>query len=130
MALPNIFSKEITTQLIGRINKRTPASTPLFGKMNVAQMLAHSNVTYEMVYEDKHKKPSGFAKFLLKAFVKKLVTNEVPYKPNGRTAPQFLIVDERNFEQEKARLIAYLEKTQQHGESFFLTKKNLIHLVN
>ena len=124
MALPNIFTKEIVTQLTGRINRLTPASTPLFGKMNVAQMLAHCNVTYEMVYEDKHKKPSGFAKFLLKAFVKKIVTNEVPYKPNGKTAPQFLIVDERNFDQEKARLIAYIEKSKQHGETFFEQKES------
>ena len=124
MALPNIFTNEITEQLIARINKLTPETKPLFGKMSVAQMLAHCNVTYEMVYENNHPKPGVFTKFILKLIVKKIVTNELPYKPNARTAPQFLIVDERIFEKEKATLIAYIEKTQQQGESFFDQKES------
>ena len=124
MALPNIFTQEISNQLISRINKLSPESKPLFGKMNVAQMLAHCNITYEMAFENKHKKPGAFAKFMLKMFVKKMVTNEVPYKPNGRTAPQFLIADERNFELEKGRLIDYIEKTTEHGETFFEQKES------
>lgn len=124
MALPNIFTKEITQQIIARINKLTPASTPLFGKMNVSQMLAHCNVTYELVYESKHKKPSGFMKFILKNFIKKHVTNEVAYKPNGRTAPEFLITIEKEFDQEKNRLINYITKTQEHGEAYFEQKES------
>lgn len=124
MALPNIFTKEISDQIIARINKLTPTSAPLFGKMNVGQMLAHCNVAYEMIYENKHKKPNGFTKFMLKAFVKKYVVNEVAYKPNGRTAPEFLITTEKEFDVEKTRLIDYINKTQQHGETFFEQKES------
>jgi hypothetical protein len=58
-------------------------------------------------------------KLMLTAFVKKLVTNEAPYKQNSRTAPQFLITDARDFEKEKSRLIAYIGKTQQLGGAHF-----------
>ena len=58
MALANIFSKEVSNTVIERINNLTVNSQPKWGKMNVAQMLAHCNVIYEMVYEDKHPKPN------------------------------------------------------------------------
>lgn len=119
MALPNVFTQEVTNQIIQRINQLTPETQPQWGKMDVARMLAHCCVTYEMVYEDKHEKPNFIMKFILKTFVKPTVVTEVPYKPNGQTAPQFIITDERNFEQEKARLIAFMQKTQQLGENHF-----------
>ena len=43
---------------------------------------------------------------MLKTFVKNAVVSEKPYKKNGRTAPEFLIKEEKNFETEKNRLIA------------------------
>jgi hypothetical protein len=73
MALPNIFTKNVADQLIQRIDKLNPTSHALWGKMNVAQMLAHCNVTYEMAFEDKHAKPNFFMGLILKAFVKKMV---------------------------------------------------------
>jgi hypothetical protein len=72
---PNIFEKTTTDQIINRINQLTPSTQAKWGKMNVAQMLAHCNVTYEMVYENKHKAPGAFVKLILKAFVKKTVVN-------------------------------------------------------
>lgn len=122
---PNIFEKTTTDQIINRINKLTPSTQAKWGKMNVAQMLAHCNVTYEMVYENKHKAPGAFVKLILKAFVKKTVVNDVPYKKNSSTAPAFLIADERNFLNEKERLINYLIKTQQLGASHFEGKESI-----
>lgn len=122
--MKNIFTKSVTNEVIERIEKLTPTSQPEWGKMNVAQMLAHLNVGYEMVYTNKHPKPNAFVKFMLKMFVKNAVVSEKPYKKNGQTAPQFLITDERNFQEEKQRLIDYIEKTQQLGESYFDMKES------
>jgi Protein of unknown function (DUF1569) len=119
MALPNIFKKEVSDGIIARINNLTSTTQPTWGKMSVDQMLAHCNVTYEMVFEDIHPKPNAFMKFILKMLVKKNVVNEVPYKPNGNTAPQFIIKDSKNFEAEKNRLVNYINKSQQLGEAHF-----------
>jgi hypothetical protein len=124
MALPNVFTKDVTAQIIQRINTLTPETSAKWGKMNVSQMLAHCNVTYEMAYENKHKKPNAFVRFLLKMVVKNVVVTETPYKPNGSTAKQFIISDEREFEKEKARLIAYISQTQELGESHFEQKES------
>lgn len=119
MALPNIFTKEVTDEIIDRINQLNPESSALWGKMNVAQMLAHCNVTYEMMYENKHPKAGAFMKFILKMLVKPKVVNEEAYPQNSRTAPQFLIADARVFDEEKQRLIAYINKTQALGGAHF-----------
>ena len=124
MALPNIFTRSVTDGVIERINKLQADTQPKWGKMSVSQMLAHCCVTYEMMYEDKHPKPGAFARFLLKAFVKNTVVSETPYKHNSRTAPAFLITDPKVFETEKARLIAYLNKTEQMGIAQFDNKES------
>ena len=49
---------------------------------------------------------------------------EKPYKQNSRTAPNFLITDQREFEHEKKRLIDHINKTQQLGEAHFHGKES------
>jgi hypothetical protein len=117
--MKNIFNKTITEEVINRINNLTPKSESEWGKMTVAQMLAHCNVTYEMVYEDIHPKPNLIMKLILILFVKSSVVGEKPYKHGLPTASQFLIKEEKEFDKEKTRLINYLKKTQELGESYF-----------
>jgi hypothetical protein len=124
MALPNIFTKSVTDGVVQRINNLTATTQPQWGKMAVAQMLAHCCVSYEMVYEDKHPKPNFFVGFILKTFVKKNIVNEVPYKKNSGTAPAFIIKGDRDFEAEKARLIGFIERTQALGEAHFDGKES------
>ena len=124
MMLPNIFTKSVADGIVQRIEKLTPETQPKWGKMNVSQMLAHCCVTYEMVYENKHPKPGFLVRLMLKAFVKKTVTGTAPYKHNSRTAPAFLITDQKVFETEKARLIGFISKTQQLGSGHFDQKES------
>lgn len=122
--MQNIFQKEDCDQFINRISELTPDSKGLWGKMSVAQMLAHCNVTYEMVYDNIHPKPNGFMKFILKLLAKKTVVGDKPYPRNVGTAPQFIIKNDRDFEIEKSRLIAYINKTQELGEKEFEDKES------
>lgn len=115
----NIFDLRETNALVDRINKLNPSSKALWGKMSVDQMLAHCNVPYEMAFENIHPKPNSFKKMLLKLFVKPTVVSEKPYKKNSRTAPEFLVTDAKVFEEEKERLIDYLNKTQNLGAVYF-----------
>jgi len=125
MALPNIFTKEVSDEFIDRINKLTPESERQWGKMDVAKMLAHCCVTYEMVYEPgKHPKPNPLMGLILKLFVKKVVTGEKPFKKNSPTGPQFIMKSDKDFEAEKARLIGFIQKTQELGEDEFEGKES------
>jgi hypothetical protein len=122
--MKNIFDKSVTEEVLTRINSLTPETQAKWGKMDVAQMLAHCNVTYEMVYDNIHPKAKGLKKIMLSWFVKPIVTNEKPYKKNSPTAPAFKVVDNKTFESEKKRLTEYITKTQELGENEFDGKES------
>jgi len=124
MIIKNVFEEQTVEELVGRINKLTADKKPLWGKMNASQMLAHLNVMYEMVYENKHPRPGAFKRFIITLIAKKMVVEDKPYPRNIRTAPSFLITDERNFEHEKNRLINYIRRVQKDGEKFFEGKES------
>ncbi|MDF3079403.1 MAG: hypothetical protein K0S09_3292 [Sphingobacteriaceae bacterium] len=123
--IKNVFDASVASELRERINKLTPESSAQWGTMTVSQMLAHCNVTYELVYEEnKHPKPGMFMKFILKTIVKPTVTGEKPYKQSLRTAPAFIIKDDKDFTTEKDRLISHINTTQQLGEAHFDGKES------
>lgn len=119
LVMKNMFKEKDAKEIIKRINKLTPETNRKWGEMDVAQMLAHCNVTYEMIFTDKHPKPKGLKKFMMKKFVKPIVTNERPYKKNSPTAKSFKIANEMDFQEEKKRLIDHITETQKLGTEHF-----------
>ncbi len=118
--MKNIFDAQVADEVIQRINRLKPIDRPQWGKMSVDQMLAHCNVSYAFMYEpEKFKKPGVFRKFLMKTFIKQFVVSEKPYPKNSRTAPAFIITDQRDFEKEKNKLIENIQRTQQLGFEYF-----------
>jgi hypothetical protein len=117
--MKDIFTKEITDEMIGRINLLNSETQPVWGKMSVGQMLAHVAVTYKYIYDNTYKKPKGFKAFLVKKLIKPMVTNEKPYKKNGMTSPDYKITTQKDFEKEKNQLIDYLKRTQELGGEHF-----------
>ncbi|MAD97346.1 MAG: hypothetical protein CMB99_08480 [Flavobacteriaceae bacterium] len=123
--MKNIFSKEVTEEVIQRIESLTSETQPQWGKMSVSQMLAHCNVTYKMAYSKSKKRPKFLTKLVMKFVVKPMVVSEKPFKKNGKTAPQFLVSDDKDFEEEKMRLIDYIRKTQELGATHFEGKESI-----
>lgn len=124
MALPNVYDKAVAQDLINRINKLTSETQPLWGKMNASQVMAHCCITYEYIFDERNDKPNFFMKFILKAFVKSKVVSEEPYAKDSPTGPAFIIADNKDFEKEKTRLINYINKVAEKGESFFVNKES------
>lgn len=123
--MENVFEAKDAQNYIDRINNLIEDTHGLWGKMTVDQMLAHCCITYEMIYEpEKHKKPGSIAKFILKNFVKSKVVSEKAYPRNSPTAPQFLISGRKDFNEEKKRLIGFIQKTQQLGAPAFDGKES------
>lgn len=124
MALPDIFSQAETDKLLLRIDQLRPDTHPQWGKMNVAQMLAHCNVTYEMAIDNRHTPPNALMRFILKMMVKNKVVGGAPYAKGSPTAPQFLVAANQDFATEQRRLKNYLQQTVQLGAAHFDGKKS------
>ncbi|AZI69544.1 DUF1569 domain-containing protein [Cloacibacterium normanense] len=124
--MQNVFDAKDAQEYINRINNLTPETQRKWGKMSVDQVLAHLNVAYDLTFTpEKFPKPNFIAKFLLSRFVKSKITNEIPYKQSLPTSPVFIIADERNFEEEKAKLIGNIQRVQQLGREAFEGKENI-----
>lgn len=116
---PDIFSAETTKQLFERLDKLTPETKALWGKMNVPQMLAHCCVSYEHALGYRNDGPPVLMKMMLKWFFKKAMTNEIPYKQNLPTAPSFVVADERVLTLERDRLKELIKQFQEKGREYF-----------
>mgnify|MGYP002622777048 CR=1 FL=1 len=117
--MKDVFSPRVTAELVDRIQALEPDQSPRWGKMNVAQMLAHCSVPYEMVLEDRHPRPGPLLRLFLRLFVKRSVTNRKPYRRNLPTTPAFRVPAEQDFHRERERLIAYLEQVEALGADHF-----------
>lgn len=117
--MQNVFSKEGGDHFIKRINGLTEETRASWGKMNVGQMLAHCNITYELAYEKEPMRAKGLKKLFLNLLVKPAVIGPKPYPKNSRTAPVFMVSEEKDFESEKLRLIEYINKTVGLGSDHF-----------
>jgi hypothetical protein len=124
MALPNIFNTATTEETLKRLENLTPNSQPKWGKMNAAQMLAHLNVAYDIAYGKTKTNPGFMIKLMMKLFIKNVIVSEKPYPQNSRTAPEFVIANERDFEKEKTLYIANVKDTEKNGASYFEGKSN------
>lgn len=119
MTYPSIFEEQNVTDYVGRINQLTPETQPQWGKMNVAQMLAHNSIAFDINYGVIPVSYNPISRFMVKLFAKSTVVGDKPYGKNGRTAPVFIISDERDFAAEKAKLIDYLHRIQQEGAAAY-----------
>ncbi len=109
MVVKNLFASDAKQFIIERINKLTSESKPLWGKMNVAQMLAHCQMPMGVALGS-HKLKGGIILKLIGPFFKKLLFNEKPFKRNLGTDRSFIITDQRKFEEEKQKLVDMINR--------------------
>lgn len=112
--MESLFSEETTNKCIERLNSLTIENVRQWGKMDVAQMLAHCNETMEVARGNKHLK-RGFLSYTLGPLVKKHFYNDSPVKKNSPTHPTFVMVDQRDLDEERNKLIEHLRAFQQGG---------------
>ena len=99
----NLFDTPDAVGLLARLTKLTPNSAPSWGKMNVAQMLAHCQVPLEVAIGEKKLKRT-FIGFLFGNIAKKQLTNDKPFGKSMPTDPSFVVKDERDFISEFQKL--------------------------
>ena len=109
MEIKNMFDPLVKQEIITRINKLTPQTQRLWGKMNVGQMLAHVQFPISCAYGT-HQVKGSFILKLLGPFFKSVLYNEKPYKQGLPTDPTYIVVDAKEFETEKKDLLEKLNK--------------------
>ena len=104
----NLFNQADVSQILARIEKLTPDSQRKWGKMNVAQMLAHCTISMETA-SGRHVIPRLFIGRIIAPLVKAKVLGPKPFGKNSPTDKSFKFSDNRNFEEEKATTIRTIQ---------------------
>ena len=118
MEVKNLFDPAVKQEIISRINQLSPGSQSKWGKMDVAQMLAHCQMPLGVAVGKHTLKGSFFIKLIGPLFKKKLF-NEQPFKQNLPTDKSFKMTDPKDFEYEKQSLIQMINdfsETNMSGE--------------
>ena len=110
--MKSIFDKTNYEELTNRLQKLTPSITPQWGKMNVAQMLHHINLTTEAPL-GKYK-TKGRPNIIMKIF-KSVLYNDKPFGKGDPTPKDFKVTEVYNFDIEKERVLANLKETFNKG---------------
>jgi len=113
--MPTLIEAADRARVLKRLSSLQPSSARRWGKMNPGQMLAHCAVALEVACGDMVMKQRLLGR-LLSPFVKGSVLGEKEMRHNAPTDPTFRIVDDRNFDAERARLSFLVEKFHRRGE--------------
>lgn len=110
----NIYDESALEEIIARIDQLSPHSTPRWGKMNAAQMLAHCSV-FQSIAMGELSPARGWLGKLIGKLVSPAFYNDKPLQKNMSTIPEMMIVTESVFEHEKATLKQKLRIFQSNG---------------
>lgn len=120
--MENIFDQNANRELLERLDKLTPETKPLWGKMNVCQMVAHCQKPLD-VAEGRLKIKGGIIGFLFGKMAKNNFLNK-EIKKNLPTASAFKINDTPPFETEWSTLKAMVRKFGEKGPEVIAEKKH------
>ncbi|MGX9808954.1 DUF1569 domain-containing protein (plasmid) [Exiguobacterium acetylicum] len=112
--MDNIFDVQCTEEILNRIDKLNKNSQPKWGEMDVAQMLSHCSAFQDiaMGYSTPTRSWLGF---VVGKVAKPIFYNDKPLPRNMSTIPTILIVDPKEFENEKNKLKQKIKIFQMNG---------------
>jgi hypothetical protein len=100
--------------MLTRLERLQPDAARHWGKMTAAQMLAHCHQPLRVALGELPLKRSLIG-FLFGRMAKKMLLSPKPWKPDMPTAPEFKVQDQRDFDREKASLLALVKRFGQAG---------------
>jgi len=112
----NLFERDTVDEVIARVDSLQPSCTRQWGKMDVAQMMAHCSVAMDMA-SGRLNPPRRFIGRLIAPFVKSVFTDERPRGKNDPTGKEFVVADRRDFAREQEQLKLKIRQFHDGGEA-------------
>jgi len=116
IGMKNLFERETIDEVISRIDTLQPAAERQWGKMDVAQMMAHCSAALDMA-SGKLILPRIFIGRLIGPLVKPMYWNEKPFSRNSPTDKKLVMSDKKDFLREKEQLKRCVRLFYEGGEA-------------
>jgi Protein of unknown function (DUF1569) len=114
--MKNLFEQQTVDEVILRIDRLEPTSVRQWGKMEVAQMMAHCSIAMDIA-SGRLNPPRIFVGRLIAPFFKSIYTNEKPFRKNGPTGKELVVADRKDFAQEREQLKLKIRQFSKGGEA-------------
>lgn len=121
--MKTLYDASAVTEVMDRLGRLGPDSQRQWGKMTVAQMMAHCSAGLESAVGDT-KPPRMLIGRLVGPFIKKSLLGEDAPGKNSPTAPGLVITDNRDLEKERARLSTLIQRFSSGGPAKCTTHPN------
>ena len=119
--MKNLFDVTLANQVKQRLDTLRIDSERHWGRMSVAQALAHCASGLEMAMGE-IRPPRALVGRLIGSFIKpKVLGNDEPFRRNSPTAGELVITDERKLDAERTRLYALIDRFLSGGPSVCTT---------
>src|SRR5579864_7140098 len=90
MTMKTLYEKDTVDEVLSRVDKLQPALQRQWGKMDVAQMMAHCSGALDMA-SGKLNLPRMFIGRLIGPLVKPIYSNEKPFSKNNPTDKKLVV---------------------------------------
>jgi hypothetical protein len=114
--MKNLFQQETVDEIILRLDRLQPAPVRQWGKMEVAQMMAHCSLSMDMALGNLNL-PRIFIGRLLSPFFKSLAINDKPFEKNMPAGEKLVVTDQRDFLCERELLKQKVRQFHDGGEA-------------
>jgi hypothetical protein len=114
--MKNLFEREVVDEVISRIDTLQPTTQRHWGKMDVAQMMAHCSAALDMASGQLILRRLLIGR-LLGPFVRPIYTNEKPFSRSSPTDPKLVVSDQREFLREQEQLKVKVRQFYEGGEA-------------
>jgi hypothetical protein len=108
--MKNLYEAATVEEVKGRIARLGPGSQRQWGKMNVAQAMAHCATPMEWALGDSFPPRMFVGRILGPIAKRKLLGDERPMGRNTPTAKSLVVADERDLAAEQKRLCTLIER--------------------
>jgi hypothetical protein len=105
-----LFDPEAASGFKARMQQLTPDRKPLWGRMNVAQAVAHCAAAFEVALGDRNP-PRVFIGRLIGPLIRRVALgNDEPMRRNTPTVPGLAVADQRELDVERRRLSQMIDR--------------------
>ena len=106
----NMFVATEVEEIRGRLAHLRADSPRQWGTMNPAQVVAHCSAALEMAVGDTNPPRMFIGRVIGRVIKPKALGDDAPMRKNSPTAPLLIVGDDRDFERERKRLDALIDR--------------------
>jgi hypothetical protein len=113
----SLFDETSAAEIRLRLSQLSDRNERQWGRMNAAQALAHCSGVLELALGDRRPPRAAVGRILGWLFKRLTIGSDAPMRRNAPTIPGVIVLDQRDLDTERKRLLALIERFTAGGSA-------------